>query len=103
MLVVTVLYPNEEGTKFDMGYYLDHHIPLVRRLLTPALKGVTVQQGVSGERAGSPPHYIAICHLLFESSEEYEASFAPHAAEIVADVPKYTDSKPLVQLGKSMM
>ena len=42
MVKVSVLYPNREGTKFDMAYYLHHHIPLVRQLLGSALKGVLV-------------------------------------------------------------
>ena len=44
MVKVSVLYPNREGTKFDMAYYLNHHIPMVRQLLGSALKGVSVEQ-----------------------------------------------------------
>ena len=49
MIKVSVLYPNRAGTKFDMAYYLDHHIPLVRQLLGLALKGLSVEHGSSGE------------------------------------------------------
>jgi hypothetical protein len=45
MIKVSVLYPNVAGTKFDMAYYLNHHIPMVRRLLGSALKGVSVEHG----------------------------------------------------------
>ena len=52
MVKVSVLYPNRAGTKFDMTYYLNHHIPMVRRLLGSALKGVSVEHGISGEEPG---------------------------------------------------
>ena len=100
MVKVTVLYPNRAGTKFDMTYYLDHHIPMVRRLLVSALKGVTVEQGLSGEQPESPPPYVVICNLIFNSVQAYRASFGPHAQEIVQDIPKYTDSEPVVQIGE---
>ena len=35
MIKVTVMYPNEEGKKFDMDYYVNKHIPMVAGLLTP--------------------------------------------------------------------
>jgi len=100
MVKVSVLYRNAAGTKFDMTYYLNRHIPMVRRLLGSALKGVTVEHGISGEEPGSPAPYIATGHLLFDSVQTFQASFAPHAQEIMEDIPKYTDSEPLVQIGE---
>jgi len=67
MIKVSVLYPNEAGTKFDITYYLSHHIPMVRRLLGSALKGVSVEHGISGEEPGSSAPYIITGHLVFDS------------------------------------
>ena len=100
MIKVSVLYPSGEGKKFDMTYYLDHHMPLVRRLLGPALQGISVEHGISGEKPGSAAPYIAAGHLLFQSLETYQTSFAPHAQEIIADIPQYTNSEPLIQIGE---
>lgn len=100
MVKVTVLYPNRAGTKFDMTYYLDHHIPMVRRLLVSALKGVTVEHGLSGAQPGSPALYTVICNLMFDSVQTYQAAFRPHAQEIVEDIPKYTNSEPVIQIGE---
>ena len=100
MIKVSVLYPNREGTKFDTVYYLNHHIPMVRQLLGSALEGVAVEQGISGEEPGSPAQYVTTCHLLFDSVQAYQTSFGPHAQEIVEDIPKYTDSEPLIQIGE---
>ena len=99
MVKVSVLYPNREGTKFDMAYYLNHHIPMVRQLLGSALEGVSVEHGISGEEPGSPP-YVTTCHLLFDSVQAYQTSFGAHAQEIIEDIPKYTDSQPLIQIGE---
>ena len=100
MVKVSVLYPNREGTKFDMAYYLSHHIPMVRQLLGSALKGVSVEQGISGEELGSHAPYVTTCHLLFDSVQAYQTSFGPHAQEIIEDIPKYTNSEPLIQIGE---
>jgi uncharacterized protein (TIGR02118 family) len=100
MVKVSVLYPSREGTKFDMAYYLNHHIPMVRQLLGSALKGVSVEQGISSEEPGSPVPYVTTCHLLFDSVQAYQTSFGPHAQEIIEDIPKYTNSEPLIQIGE---
>jgi len=100
MVKVSVLYPNREGTKFDMAYYLNHHIPLIRQLLGSALKRVSVEQGISGEEQGTPAPYATTCHLLFDSVQAYQTSFGPHAQEVIEDIPKYTNSEPLIQIGE---
>jgi uncharacterized protein (TIGR02118 family) len=100
MVKVSVMYPNREGTNFDMAYYLNRHIPMVQQLLGSALKGVSVEQGVSGEEPGSSAPYVAMGHLLFDSVEAFQTSFGPHAQAIMADIPNYTNSEPTVQIGE---
>ena len=48
MIKVTVVYPNTPGSHFDIRYYCHIHIPLVGRLLGPALEGVAVEHGIRG-------------------------------------------------------
>jgi len=100
MVKVSVLYPNRADTKFDMTYYLNHHVPMVRRLLGSALKGVSVEHGISGEEPGSAAPYITTAHMLFDSVQSFQASFGSHAQEIMEDIPKYTNSEPMVQIGE---
>lgn len=100
MIKVSVLYPNKEGTKFDMTYYCGQHIPMLRNLLGSTLKGVSVEQGISGEEPGSPALYAATAHLLFDSVEAFEASFGPHAQAITEDIRNYTNSEPVIQIGE---
>jgi uncharacterized protein (TIGR02118 family) len=57
MIKVSVFYPNEEGKKFDMEYYLNKHIPMVQQKLGAALKSGAVEQGLGGAEPGSPATY----------------------------------------------
>src|SRR6185436_8495490 len=58
VIKVSVLYPNTEGSRFDMPYYLSNHIPMVQQKLGAALLGTSVEQGLGGVQPGSPPAYI---------------------------------------------
>ena len=100
MIKVTVLYPNTSGSHFDIRYYCDTHIPLVRRLLGPALQGVAVEHGIAGATPGSPAPYLAIGELQFDSVEAYQSAFGPHAQEIMSDVPNYTNIQPVIQISE---
>jgi len=100
MIKVSVLYPNQQGCKFDMAYYCNTHMPLVRRLLTPAIKGVAVEQGIGGATPGSAATYVAMGHLLFDSVESFQAAFAPHAQAIMGDIPNYTNIQPTIQISE---
>lgn len=98
MIKVSVLYPYSEGARFDMGYYLDTHIELVKEKLGPACKGVMVEEGIGGAAPGSSPAYVAMGHLLFDSVDAYAQAFGPHVDAIMGDIPNYTDIEPVVQV-----
>jgi uncharacterized protein (TIGR02118 family) len=100
MIKVSVLYPNDAGATFDMAYYSCHHMPMVQRKCGSACKGIAAEQGLSGGEPGSKPAYIAAGHLTFDSVEAFQKSFGPHAGEILADIPNYTNTKPVVQISK---
>lgn len=100
MVKVSVFYPNRKGARFDIEYYCNRHMPLVKRLVGAALKGVSVEHGICGEAPGTPPTYAALGHLLFDSVEAFQASFGPHVQEIMADVSKYTNVEPTIQISE---
>ncbi len=95
-----MFYPNSAGSKFDMAYYLDKHIPMVRQKLAASLRGASVEQGLGGSRPGSPPAYVAMGHLLFDSVEAFQESFGPHAQAIMGDIPNYTNTQPTIQVSE---
>ena len=98
MIKVSVLYPNNEGSKFDMSYYCNTHIPMVQEKLGKMCKGVAVEQGVSGATPGSRPAFVAMGHLYFDSVAEFQSAFGPYAEAIMADIPNYTDIQPTIQI-----
>lgn len=98
MVKVSVLYPKQSDTTFDMAYYLNSHMKMVQQLLGIRLKGIAVEEGLSGMQPGSSPAYAAMGHLLFESVSDFQASFGTHAQTIVGDVPNYTNSQPIIQI-----
>lgn len=103
MIRVTVLYPNGEGARFDNKYYLDQHMPMVKKKLGAACKRVAVEQGMSGAEPGSKPPNFAICQLDFESVDAFQSAFAPHAGEILGDIPNYTSVQPTIQVSEVKM
>jgi len=100
MIRVTVLYPNGGGAKFDMAYYTGKHMPMVQRKCGPACRSIAVDQGIGGGEPGSQPAYIAIGYLTFESLDTFEKAFGPHAREILADIPNYTNVRPVMQISE---
>ena len=99
MIRVSVMYPNSAGATFDMADYTSRHMPMVQRLI-PSCKGIAAEKGLAGGTPGSQPTYSAIGYLLFDSVESFEKGFGPHATEILADIPKYTNITPVIQISE---
>jgi uncharacterized protein (TIGR02118 family) len=100
MITVNVLYPNQDGAKFDMNYYLTSHIPMVKRVLGSALRGCTVEQGLGGGAPGTKAEYSTLCHLRFDSVDAFQKAFGPHAADIQKDIANYSSVPPVIQISE---
>jgi uncharacterized protein (TIGR02118 family) len=100
MVKVSVFYANTPGVTFDMRYYLDKHMRICREQLGAALKGVQVEEGISGGAPGAPAPYVAVGHLLFDSLESFQTAFPPAAAAIQGDIPNYTNVTPTIQISE---
>jgi uncharacterized protein (TIGR02118 family) len=100
MIKVSVFYPNSEGSKFDLDYYVSKHMPMVESEVGPALQGMSVDAGLAGGAPGAPAPYACIGHLLFNSVEAFQTSFGPKAGVIMADIPNYTDIAPVMQISE---
>ncbi|MGC2198138.1 MAG: EthD family reductase [Terriglobales bacterium] len=90
---VTVLYPNGADTRFDFDYYLKKHVPWVAGL---AGQKIEVRRGLSSP-TGSPAAFVCIATIFVNSVEEFQAVLAQHGAKIMADIPNYTNSEPILQ------
>ena len=100
MIRVSVLYANAPGIRFDHEYYRNRHMPLLKARMGDACKHYSVDRGLAGGAPGSTPPYVAVCHIHCDSLAAFQAGFGPHAAEILADIPNYTDVTPLVQISE---
>jgi uncharacterized protein (TIGR02118 family) len=100
VIKVSVFYPNTAGCKFDMEYYLTRHMPMVQQKLGTACKRMAVEEGIAGGAPGAPATYVAMGHLYFDSTDAFQAAFAPHAQSILADIPNYTNTQPTIQVSE---
>ena len=97
MIRVSVLYPNSQGASFDMEYYLKTHLPMVRKTLGAALLKDEIWKGL-GAPGDQPATYQVVFHMYFESPESFNTAFAAHAETIMADIPKFTNVQPVIEL-----
>lgn len=96
VIKVSVLYPNSAGCK----YYLTKHMPMVQQKLGSACKRMAVEEGIAGGAPGAPATYVAMGHLYFDTTDAFQAAFAPHAQAILADIPNYTNTQPTIQISE---
>ena len=100
MIKVSVMYLNTPGARFDHAYYANTHMPMVKSKLGDACKSYTVDKGLAGGAPGAPAPYVGMCHIFCDSVEAFQGAFGPHAQEIMADIPNYTDLAPVIQISE---
>ena len=100
MILVTAMYPHQPGSRFDHDYYLRKHIPLLKeRWSGMGLDDVRLVRGVGTPDGGEAP-YRVITLLTFRSLQDFQNAAAAHAAEILGDVPNFTDAPPVLQISE---
>lgn len=100
MIKVSVMYPNGPGARFDHDYYRERHMPLVQNRMGDNCRRYTIDKGLAGGTPGSAPTYLGMGHLYCDSVEAFQAGFGPHAKEILADIPNYTNVSPVIQISE---
>jgi uncharacterized protein (TIGR02118 family) len=105
MIKICILYPNTEGSRFDVDYYVNTHMPMSIELLSahPGFKGVSVERGVNGVMPGTDAPYVVMCQFLFTSFDDFLSAFIPHAAKLQGDMPNYTDIEPVIQMNELLI
>ena len=102
MIVVSVLYPNHPGSKFDARYYVDRHIPLVRRHWEAMGLSEVRLLRATGTPDGSPPPFSVTALLTFASLEAFQQAAAAHGPAIFGDIPNFTDVQPVVMVNETL-
>ncbi|MBD0270870.1 MAG: EthD family reductase [Acetobacteraceae bacterium] len=102
MVLVSVLYPNQAGSRFDERYYMDKHIPLVRqRWGAMGLTDLRVLRG-TGTPDGGPASFRVMALLTFSSADALQKAAAAHGAELFGDIPNFTDVQPVAQVNEAL-
>ena len=99
MIRVSVMYPNEPGRRFEWGHYMKHVAEATERLVGLGLVRLEVDKGIGTAAPGAPPPFVAMTHMYFNTPEDEQRCRA-HAAELMADIPNYTDIQYEVQVSE---
>ena len=94
MLCASVVYPNQPDAKFDFRYYMKKHIPMVEELLNTSIE---VVRGVASTTGPAVP-FVCTARIAIHSTDEFFAAMATHGAQILGDIPNYTNIQPIVQI-----
>ena len=101
MIRISALHPNQPGKRFDMEYFTEKHMPLVRqRLDSTGLIRAEVDKGLGTAEPGAPAPFIAVAHLYFNSMEEVHKAFEAHGHELMGDRPNFAELEPQIQISE---
>ena len=104
MIRVSVMYPHRQGARFDVAYYAGQHMAMAREAFkTYGLVDIRVDKGFVGPTPKSPPLYVCISTLTFETLQGYKDAFRSHGARLLADLPNFTDIEPVVQVNEAVL
>ncbi|HUF97292.1 MAG TPA: EthD family reductase [Ilumatobacter sp.] len=93
MITVSILYPQSDGTTFDMDYYTSSHMPMLAEALGEACQGWGVADVMGND-------YHAIAWATVTSADAFNATMKEHGAKIIGDVPNYTNVAPVMLMGE---
>jgi uncharacterized protein (TIGR02118 family) len=91
MTKLVVTYPAQAGATFDRDYYVNVHLPLAEKHFGPA--------GMTGGEALFPltddAAFLCVGILTFRDAAALGAAMAvPGAAEVMGDIPNFTNVQP---------
>jgi uncharacterized protein (TIGR02118 family) len=97
---LTIMYPESEGATFDMDYYINNHIAMVKEKCAPAIKECTVEQCLDGPE---PASYRVIARIGVDTMEDFLTYVAPNDPVFAADLPNFTNIRPVIQVNEVIL
>lgn len=98
---ITVLYPSGADIHFDFDYYLKNHATMIRKLYGKGITKLELRRGVTAQDGSKPP-YVAVVSIWIGSQEVFDAAQQKYASRLIADVPNFTNGKPIIQVDEVM-
>jgi uncharacterized protein (TIGR02118 family) len=104
MTRISFLYPSSKDARFDLDYYVEKHMPWSIDLVSghPGFRSVSVERGISA-RPGEEAPFVAVCHFVFETLNDFIGAVTPHSTALRADMGNYTDIEPTVQISEVLI
>lgn len=100
---ITVLFPNEPDAKYDIEYYVSHHMPLIeRRWKRYGVQSWSVTT-FNPSANGAISLYAFGSVIAWESKEGFQKAFErPEVAEIMSDVPNFSNKRAVFLFGSKI-
>jgi uncharacterized protein (TIGR02118 family) len=92
MITYSVFYPYKDDTYFNMDYYCNNHLGIIKRCFGEKCKGIIVVKGE--ENDNKEPRYTCICHIFVNDKKEFTEIMEKARPELLADVKNYTNIIP---------
>ncbi len=94
MVLITAVYTNYPGSRFDRTYYLGPHYSLATKMMQPlGLRRVRIMLGET-DLAGNAPPFWAVSEMHFESREAFDEAMQRCGGALFEDAKNYTDVEP---------
>ena len=93
MIAMKIFYPNIEGARFDMDYYIHHHMQKAKELAGDLCLGI----GIEGAVDGADMPYIAVGTEYYNTVEDYHKALDPYRDMLRRDIANFTDITPTIQ------
>ena len=87
------MYPKFEGKTFDVNYYKNQYIKLVKEKLAP----IKIDDEYEIDNQNGQSSYFAVTRVLFESWEQFENQYIKNSKELSSDRLKFTNSSVIIQ------
>jgi len=101
MIRVSMLYPNQTGSKFDQTYYAEKHVPMATRQLRPhGLVRVEIDKGISAADPNAQAPFVAITHLFFNTVDDVHNAFKAVGRPVMGDIANFTEVRPQIQISE---
>ena len=102
MARIVILYPNTPDARFDMEYYTNSHLALVRDLLGDAVVSISVHKGVGGP-GGSPARFGISTAIECRDMQSLIAAISAGEEKIGQDVANFTTIEPTIQIEEKIV
>ncbi len=98
-----MFYPNTTESMFNLDYYVTQHVPMMERMLKPmGMEEVLVDQALGTPMPYERPPFSVIAHLVFKNHEMMEMCMGQCEADLLKDVPNFTNVAPIVQISRRL-